>query len=283
MRWPEALAGWPHAEMSRRIASRPHRWHVQEMGAGPLVLLLHGAGGANHSWRGVLPDLARDAHVVSLDLPGHGLTQLGSRARSTLDGVAEDILALCAQENWRPTLVVGHSAGGAVALRMAQLAPDHICRVMGVNAALDTFKGLAGVAFPVMAKMLSLTPFTADFFARAAAQPGRVQALIDSTGSEIGPDGVALYASLVGDRAHVDGTLLMMAQWSLTKLMRDLPKTMADVTLLAGANDRTVPAQTSINAAKRLANGRADVLPALGHLMQEEAPELISNHIRKML
>ena len=36
-------ADWPHRSFSRHIACKPHLWHVQEMGTGPLILLLHGA------------------------------------------------------------------------------------------------------------------------------------------------------------------------------------------------------------------------------------------------
>ena len=50
------------------------RWHVQMMGTGPQVLLLHGAGAATHSWRDVAPLLARDFTVIAPDLPGHGFT-----------------------------------------------------------------------------------------------------------------------------------------------------------------------------------------------------------------
>ena len=52
------------------LACPPHRWHVQVLGEGPTVLLLHGAGGATHSWRGLAPLLATDHRVVMLDLPG---------------------------------------------------------------------------------------------------------------------------------------------------------------------------------------------------------------------
>ena len=70
MRFPQDLAGWPHAEHSRLIHVKPHRWHVQIMGQGPDLLFLHGAGGATHSWRDVLPLLAPHYRCIAVDLPG---------------------------------------------------------------------------------------------------------------------------------------------------------------------------------------------------------------------
>ena len=68
MEWSEIYT-WPNADLSRRITGPVHRWHVQESGDGPLILLLHGAGGSTHSYRALLPHLAKFARVIALDLP----------------------------------------------------------------------------------------------------------------------------------------------------------------------------------------------------------------------
>ena len=281
MRWPPP-ADWPHRDLSKQVMSKPHRWHVQEVGTGPTLILIHGAGGSTHSWRDLIPLLAEENHVVALDLPGQGLTQLGARHRSGLGPTAEDIAALIDQEGWEPAAVIGHSAGGAVALRLSQLlSPTPL--VIGINAALGPFEGVAGLLFPVMAKLLAMTPGVAGFFARSAENPDRVRSLIDSTGSNLTPVGINLYRRLVGDRDHVDATLLMMAQWSLEDLLRDLPDIPARVTLLVGEEDRTVPPQVSEDAAARLLDASVVHLPGLGHLAQEEDAARVAGAIRHAL
>ena len=117
MDWSQ-IHTWPNSDLSRRGQGPVHRWHIQDSGTGRTVLLLHGAGGSTHSYRDVIPNLARQFHVVALDLPGHGFTQLGARHRCGLDETAEDVARLCQQEGWVPEVIVGHSAGGAVALRV---------------------------------------------------------------------------------------------------------------------------------------------------------------------
>jgi magnesium chelatase accessory protein len=56
--WNIEGIGWPHRETSRFLTAGGLRWHVQEAGDGPTLLLLHGAGAATHSWRGLFPLLA---------------------------------------------------------------------------------------------------------------------------------------------------------------------------------------------------------------------------------
>jgi len=281
MRWPPP-ADWPNADLSRQVFCKPHRWHVQEAGKGPTVLLLHGAGGSVHSYRDVIPLLARDYHVVAIDMPGQGLTQLGARHRCGLDPMANDIAALITHQKWEPQAIVGHSAGGALALRLSGLLSP-VPTVIGINPALDHFQGVAGVLFPVMAKLLALTPGVAGFFSRSAANPDRVRSLIESTGTTLSDHGLALYRRLVGDRGHVDATLLMMAQWTLDDLLRDLPEIKARTLFLVGDRDEAVPPSVSEGAAARMPNAKVTHLPDLGHLAHEEDPVQISNLIAEFL
>ncbi len=274
MRWHD-IATWPNAALSRQVLSHPHRWHVQEAGSGDLILLLHGAGGSTHSFRDLIPLLAKTHRVVALDLPGQGFTQLGARHRCGLRAMAEDVAKLCAQEGWHPSAIIGHSAGAALALELSKTlvsprgqTPD----IVGINAALDTFKGLAGVLFPAMAKMLAAVPFTASVFSAASANPGRVKALISSTGSELDSEGLGYYRRLMSDRDHVDSTLLMMANWSLDDLLQSLPDTSARTLLITGDQDTTVPPQVSERAAQRMPHARHVSLTGYGHLVHEEVP-----------
>lgn len=286
MDWDRDLPAWPNAALSRRVAHRPHRWHVQEAGRGPTALLIHGAGGATHSWRDVLPELARDLHVIALDLPGQGFTQLGARQRCGLEHMTTDIAGLCAAQGWQPDTIIGHSAGAAIALRLSEKLASPRGQppmVIGLNAALGHFKGVAGWLFPALAKMLALNPLTAGLFVRSVAAPGRIQSLIRSTGSDLDDRGMALYEQLIRDKGHVEATLLMMSQWKLDRLLADLPGISARTVLIAGANDKAVPPDTSKQAAERMPNARYIELPGLGHLAHEEQPGMTCDLITTLL
>ncbi|WP_282063718.1 alpha/beta fold hydrolase BchO [Roseobacter litoralis] len=285
MRWPPPK-DWPNADHSQQIFCHPHRWHVQQFGSGPTILMLHGAGGSTHSFRDLATALAQNHHVVALDLPGQGYTRLGARHRSGLTSTTEDIVALCAQEGWQPDALIGHSAGGALALRLSEklVSPQgQAPKVVGINPALDNFKGLAGVLFPVLAKLLAAVPFTAQIFSSASASPGRIAALIRSTGSDLDAQGLSYYQRLISDRNHADATLMMMAQWTLDDLLRDLPKITTHTLFIVGDKDATVPSSVSDKAAQRLQNARVIHLEHLGHLAHEEAPDEIAKLILTFL
>lgn len=266
-------------DRSRRCLCRPHLWHVQEAGSGPTLILLHGAGGATQSWRGLFPLLARDHHVVAVDLPGQGFTKLGARARCGLAPMAADLAALIAQEGWRPAALIGHSAGAAIALRLAE---DLRCPVLGLNPALQNFDGVAGWLFPLLARLLALNPLSATLFA-ASTTPAKVRRLIERTGSRLPPEGLALYHRLATDRTHVDGTLAMMAQWSLDGVLSRLPGLDIPVRILVGAGDRAVPPDSAAGACAGMPDCRIETWPGLGHLIHEEAPGRVAQWVAGQL
>lgn len=275
--WAKEHKTWPLTQHSRFVLCKPHKWHLQDIGEGPLVLLIHGAGGSTHCWQHLIPHLAKNHRVVAIDLPGQGFTKLGAQHRCGLDSMAEDILALLAAEDLHPDALIGHSAGVAIALRMAELKPVPL--VIGVNAALDTFQGIAGVLFPVLAKTIAMTPLAATLFSATASQGGTVARIIEGTGSVLRPSDLAIYRRLVASRTHVQATLLMMAQWKLEPLLERLPKMTTKALLIAASGDKAVPPATSQKAAEQMPNAHSVKLPGLGHLAQEEDPQAVADLI----
>ncbi len=271
MNWAAEKAEWPLAETSLFVRSGPHKWHVQTQGSRdkPTILLIHGTGASGHSWSGLIPLLATDYHVISFDLPGHGFSKRGGTRRAQLPTIAYDLSILMHDMDLSPALVIGHSAGAAIALELTQHIP--VQGIVGLNSALSEFQGVAGWLFPALAKFLALNPLTALVFAKTAT-PRNVASMIKATGSDLSPKLLRPYFRLVRDRAHVDGVLNMMADWDLSALVQNMPQIDVPVLLLAGSADGTVSPDTSAIAAKRLCRARVQFLPRRGHLMHEEDP-----------
>lgn len=236
--------------------------------------MIHGAGGATHSWQHLIPYFAATHRVVAIDLPGQGFTQLGAQHRCGLDHMAEDLVALCRAEDLHPTTIIGHSAGAAIALRMAELM--HVPRVIGINAALDTFQGVAGVLFPALAKTIAALPFASSVFSATASQGQSVDRIIKGTGSSLSADDLALYRRLVSSPRHVSAALQMMAQWQLEPLIARLPYNRTSTLLIAAANDKAVPPKTSLKVADVMPAAQAIMVPNLGHLAHEEDPSALA-------
>lgn len=261
-------------------ASAPHRWRVLMSGTGPVALCLHGAGGSGDSFRPLMAQMDRDLTLIAPDLPGHGGTRLGAAFRSGLKEMAEDVQNLVAALDVRPTLIIGHSAGAAISLELDQLLSPrgHVL----INAALGEFEGIAGWVFPMMAKALAATPFSADLMARRLSDARVLRRLLGSTGSDVTPAIFNRYANLAKSRDHIAGTLRMMAAWNLSDLLNRLDRIETPVCLIAGTGDRTVPDTVSKSAEKSLKDAQLWLHPG-GHLLHEEAPDVVAADILTFL
>lgn len=284
MHWPRDLTDWPHRDLSQRFAGPVHRWHVQiTPDIKPDLLLIHGAGGSTHSWRQLIAPLSRRWRVIVPDLPGHAFSTLGTRNRSGLPAMAQDLRKLASAQGWDPVAIVGHSAGAAIALELTRAGPWAGRPVVGINAALGPFAGLAGVVFPILAQVMAAAPFVPRLVARQVGQERQIARLIESTGSNLDPEGRALYRRLAADPDHISGTLRMMAQWDLEPLIAQFANHDSPVTLLAGERDMTVPSRISSEAAAVLPHAQAHILPKLGHLAHEEASDVLESWINRAL
>jgi len=279
--WERDGADWPHRAFSRFVVAGGLRWHVQVMGEGPVVLLVHGTAASTHSWRDLAPLLARRFTVVAPDLPGHGFTEAMASARVSLPGFAQALADLVDRLDLPPALAVGHSAGAAILARMCldgRIAPRAL---VSLNGALLPPSGWAGLFFLPTARLLTWNPLIPHLVSWRAADPTAVQRLIDSTGSALDAEGAALYQRLVRSPRHVAGTLAMMARWDLRPLVADLPRLDTPLVLVVGEADRTVSPQEARAVLRRCPAARIVSLPGLGHLAHEEAPARVAELIAR--
>ncbi|GHA83686.1 alpha/beta fold hydrolase [Modicisalibacter luteus] len=96
------------------------RLHVVEKGKGTPVIMLHGVGGQLHHFTYALVDeLAVDFRVMAVDRPGMGYSTRHGEGETDLALQARCIADFIRQESLERPLLVGHSLGGALALRVA--------------------------------------------------------------------------------------------------------------------------------------------------------------------
>lgn len=278
-----AMTDWPHRDASRFVAAAGLRWHVQVMGAGPVLLLLHGTGASTHSWRDLAPLLAPRFTVVMPDLPGHGFTAAPPPDLLSLGGMAGGITALLRALGVAPHAILGHSAGAAIGARLCldgAAAPE---RLVAINGALLPLGGWAGMVFGPAARLMVALPGVSRLFAWQARDHAAVERLLRNTGSTLRPEGVEFYARLFRRPGHLAATLGMMAAWDLPGLARDLPRLATPLTLLVGKQDRTIRPTEARRLQAILPAAQVIALPGLGHLAHEEAPELVAQRILELL
>jgi len=282
MDWNRHKRDWPHAETSSFVVLDRQAFHIQELSgpkSAPTILFLHGSGATTHSYADMIPLLAKDYRVVALDLPGHGFTQPMPDNRPTLPRVAKKLVTLLEGEGIQPALIVGHSAGAAIAVQMLDYLAETPRAIISINGAFFPFPGLLNHLFPAAAKLLFLNPFVPWAFSFGAGSTHRVEQLLSSTGSKISPEGLARYQAALMSRAHVEGALAMMANWDLTDMEERLKSLPIPLHQIIGANDGTISPNAARRAERLLPRGKVHVVPDTGHLVHEERPKLVADLI----
>lgn len=274
--WERDGHDWPNREASRFVRASGLNWHVQEMGRGPVLLLLHGTGASTHSWRALMPLLAARFRVLAVDLPGHGFTQAPPRELLSLYGMSLAIHSLLRQLVTAPAIVLGHSAGAAIAVRMSidgHIAPKVI---VGANAALLPLRGIAGQLFSPFAKILARIPLVPRLFARRAFDRSMIESMLADTGSKLDRKGTDLYWRLAQSPDHIAAAFGMMAEWDLPCLEKRLHRLKTPLVLLAAAGDKTILPSDAVRVRALLPETIVVPIADLGHLAHEENPELIA-------
>ena len=275
-KWSREGVNWPNRQSSRFIQVGDQKWHLQTIGEGPPLLLLHGTGSSCHSWAGIAPMLAAHYTLIMPDLPGHGFTQTPPESGQSLPGMARLLRDLLTALDVEPAFVIGHSAGAAIAVQMALDGYIRPQAILAINGAFQPFKGLAALIFPVVAHVLALNPITIYAVAEGAKDRRRIEKLMRSTGSVIPEDMMARYRDLFTAPGHVAGMLGMMANWNLAPLVKNMAGLQMPLYLLCGSQDAAVPPASAVDLCQHVPQARFINLPDLGHLAHEESPEAVA-------
>lgn len=250
-------------------------------GQGPCLLLVHGTGASTHSWRDLIPRLAERFTVVAPDLPGHAFTEDLPEGNPSIDGMSRSLAALLQTLQCRPQYCVGHSAGAVILARMVLDRSIQPRVIIGLNGAFSPPVAPLSRLWSPLAKILAMSPWMPRLVAWQGGNIPSVARILASTGSQLTPQGIDLYARLVRHPAHIAGALRMMSHWDLEALQPALSRLAVPVALLVGENDRAVPPAQALEVQRRLRNARVVKLPRLGHLAHEEAPAWVVEEIIK--
>lgn len=279
MDWEREKSSWPNAHLSRFIDLPGVRWHVQRTGQGPHLLLLHGSGATTHSFEGLMSELSDRFELLVPDLPGHGFSSTIRRKRSSLGNISGALKALLDYEEFKPALIVGHSAGAAIAVNMTVQGFVSPNGLVSINGAFYPFPGFARQLFPAMAKVLFLNPFAPKLFAMTAGDKDRVRRLIRLTGSTLTEEQLNYYARAFVSSRHVEGTLAMMANWELEEMNKLLKELTVPLLQIIGEKDGTVDPAASISTSKLVSECKRTCFSNAGHLVHEEEPGEVANRI----
>ena len=250
------------------------RFHVVTAGRGPTLLAIHGTGSSSHSYRPLMRELGDRFRIVAPDLPGHAETRILHERPLTLDAMAKAVSALCRIQGYEPQVVVGHSAGAAVAMRLVldgAVRPDLL---VGLASAATPLRGLSRIVFPTVARVAARSK-ASGLFSLWVGRRQKVRQLLESIGSDLDPAQLRAYERLAAQPRHIEGVLSMLSSWNVAPLTARLPGLGTRVLLIAGQHDHAVPFVEQVRLLRALPDARLEVVPGAGHLLHEQRPEAI--------
>ena len=128
------------------------RVHVRDQGNknGPALVLVHGSNASLHTWEPWVSLLADDFRIVTLDLPGHGLTGRVPGDDYTIANMVETVAAVTSELGIAKFHLAGNSMGGNVSWRFAIKYPERVDRLILVDASGYPRKGDASGIFKLI-------------------------------------------------------------------------------------------------------------------------------------
>jgi 2-hydroxymuconate-semialdehyde hydrolase len=262
-----------------------HPVRVRQSGPsdGAPVVLIHGIGRSLEDWQPTQDLLATDHRVISLDLPGFGLTRR-MKGHWGLEGFARAVVALLdTLGEQRPVHVMGNSLGGAVAMTLAGQHPDRVASLLLVNSA--GFGREANVSLlPMAFGALSSLPVVGRRFRGLAREHG-VRSLRDvfHDPSHL-TDEMIRHAGELNRQPDFRLTFLATAgrlgvpvlgtfPWWRRALLARLADSEIPTMVVWGDQDRVLPATHFEAAAAALPNANSHLFPDTGHMPQLERAE----------
>ena len=280
---------------SRFVEVRGITVHYTTAGTGgSTIVLLHGFGASTFSWREVVEPLGERGTVIAFDRPGFGLTERVLRevwrtdewpggSPYTPEAQADLTIALLDALGIEEAVLVGHSAGGTVAILGALRHPTRVQAVVLEDAAIFTGGGAPPAVLPILRspQMRRLGPLLVRRFAEGAFDRLLVAAWHDP--SRITDEIRAGY------RAPLKVTDWDRALWELVIARGDgaVSDRVADVRVptlvVTGEDDRVVPPADSTRLTEEIADAELVNVPDAGHIPHEEAPKAFLNAMYRFL
>jgi pimeloyl-ACP methyl ester carboxylesterase len=247
----------------------------ERQGSGDPVVLLHGLGLNRRAWDAVVPALADEREVITIDLPGFGQSPDWPaglpRDLPTTSAMLDAVFAALGVS--RPH-VVGHSLGGLIGLRLAQ---DSRARsVISLAPAGFWNEPERRYAFAVLATARRLARIAPDVVAErlSATAPGRVllAGMLYAEPIRCPPGAVVACLHSLRDAPGFEATLRAgRAPGLFTGQITGVP-----VMLAWGTEDRILPPWQARRAAAMLPQARLVWLPGCGHVPMNDAPDTVA-------
>jgi pimeloyl-[acyl-carrier protein] methyl ester esterase len=242
--------------------------HYERSGKGADVLMIHGWASSGRMWQPLMQALQADARCWSLDLAGFGQSPLPPNARPDVDQHLAWVIAFIEQHKMKPRMVIGHSMGGLLALKLAHARPD-------LAPSLVLMCPVVTGRFVFNANQV----FTSQLWMMVSAKTEKFWAFIQS--DSLAPVfGAPLYVEpalrerYVRDfqQARWDAAIPSLESLAQQSMQPYLAQIQQPALVIVGGRDFTVPPEEGRLAAGQMPHARLVEFPNAHHQPLDESP-----------
>lgn len=265
---------------------------------GPLLVCVHGLGGAAWNWSALAPLLTADARVMAPDLAGHGYTPAAGR-RTTVPANRRLLESFLREVAGEPVVLIGNSMGGAISALQAAATPELVRAVVLVDPALPrpllspidprvaasfaalVVPGLGEAAMSRRRRTVTAERIVQETLALCCVDPSRVPRDVVDTAIQM--------AKARGSDRDAGPSFLLAARSVIKMLTRPrrlnaaLDAIDAPVLVIHGDKDRLVPVRVARSVAKAHPEWRLAIADDVGHVPQLEAADWTADVVRAWL
>ncbi len=241
----------------------------------PPVILIHGLGQLGmKDWFSVIPTLEKNYHVIAIDLPGFGLSA-AAKGRFLPTNYARVIATISKQYSNEKAIIIGHSMGGAVALRYTELYAELVKQLILVDAAglLEKsafIKHIAAFEFGddlpafVQQQIEGLNEFNSSMVEAGTKSTSITNFLQDNDYA---------WDWLVSDSSNMNAALSLVEE----DFSQAVNQVAVPVNIIWGDKDNVAPLRTGKVLNKQMSNARLQVIKGAGHVpMKSHHAEFMS-------
>lgn len=262
------------------------RVHAHQEGAGPDLILLHGAGGNTRDFTfDLMGRLTGEFRVTAFDRPGLGHTDpLHPNGESPAEQAAV-LEAASRHLGLGPAVLVGHSFGGAVALAWGLDHPARVAAIVSLAGAAMPWEGGLGPYYSLVSSAIGgavLVPLISALAPRTLAHRSIVRIFAPDPvppgyGAHIGIELALRPDTLRANTRQVNGLKPHIRAMSARYDRLNMP-----IEILHGTADEIVPIDVHARPfAARVPSARLTELPGIGHMPHHTCPEAAVSAIRR--
>jgi pimeloyl-ACP methyl ester carboxylesterase len=234
---------------------------VEEIGAGPVLLLIHGFPMNRHVWDDFRILLSKNYRTITVDLPGFGDSRPAKKT-VTIPDIADTLLAWLTEKNITNCIPVGHSLGGYVALAMIEKAPEKfagLCLFHSTAFADTEEKKLSRSKVIDFIERNGVLSFTSNFIPPLFADP--THPAIEKVRS------IAIQSA---EETVIAYTVAMRERLASTTTLGKFKK---PVLFLAGEKDAGIPVETMLEQSDLTKHPEVHILEGIAHMGMFENPK----------